>query len=122
LFGDRTHEAEYAPLGREGGIARSVKNMQALADLLKARGIPLTIVVYPWPAQLALGDHDSRQVSLWREFCATNCKAFIDLMPVFFAEAARHPDWYERLYIPGDFHYSAEGHRVMFEALARRLL
>ena len=70
LFADRGHDADYAPLGSAGGIERSVKNMQALADLLKARGIALTIVVYPWPAQLALGDHDSRQASLWREFCA----------------------------------------------------
>jgi lysophospholipase L1-like esterase len=122
LFADRGREAEYAPLGSAGGMARSVKNMQALADLLKAHGIPLTIVVYPWPAQLALGDHDSRQVSLWRDFCATNCKAFINLLPAFFAEAQRHADWYERLYIPGDFHYSAEGHRLMFETLAKQLL
>jgi hypothetical protein len=122
LFGDRGHEADYAPLGREGGIARSVKNMQALADLLKAHGIPLTIVVYPWPAQLALGDHDSRQVSLWRDFCAANCKAFVNLLPSFFAEAEKHPDWYERLYIPGDFHYSPEGHRLMFEALKQQLM
>jgi hypothetical protein len=122
LFADRAHEAEYAPLGSAGGIARSVKHMRALADLLKAHGIPLTIVVYPWPAQLALGDHDSRRVALWREFCATNCKAFIDLAPIFFADAQRHPDWYERLYIPGDFHFSLEGHRVMFDALKRHLL
>jgi hypothetical protein len=61
-------------------------------------------------------------VSLWRDFCATNCKAVINLLPAFFAEAQRHADWYERLYIPGDFHYSAEGHRLMFEALAKQLL
>ena len=122
LFADRGHEAEYAPLGSAGGIARALKNMQALADLLKAHGIALTIVVYPWPAQLALGDHDSRQASLWREFCATNCKAFINLLPIFFADAQAHPDWYERLYISGDFHYSSEGHRLMFEGLKRHLL
>jgi hypothetical protein len=122
LFGDRGHEAGYVPLGREGGIARSLKNMQALADLLKAHGIPLTVVVYPWPAQLALNDRDSRQVSLWREFCASNCKTFVDLLPTFFAEAQRHADWYERLYIPGDFHYSPEGHRVLFDVLKRHLL
>jgi len=122
LFGDHSHDSDYAPLGRAGGIARSLKNMQALADLLKAHGIPLTIVIYPWPAQLALGDHDSRQAALWREFCATNCKAFIDLLPIFFAAAQQHADWYERLYIPGDFHYSSEGHRLMFEGLAKHLL
>ncbi len=122
LFADGSHDADYAPLGRAGGMARSVEHMQALADLLKAHGIPLTIVVYPWPVQLARGDRDSRQVSLWRDFCATNCKAFVDLLPRFLAEAQAHADWYERLYIPGDFHYSSEGHRLMFEALAKRLL
>ncbi len=59
--------------------------MRALADLLAARNIPLTIVVYPWAQQLAQGDRDSRQVALWREFCAGRCKAFINLFPVFFA-------------------------------------
>src|SRR5689334_6542450 len=37
----------YQPLGLDGGIARSVQNMQALSDLLAERKIPLTIVVYP---------------------------------------------------------------------------
>jgi lysophospholipase L1-like esterase len=59
---------------------------------------------------------------MWREFCARNCKKFIDLFPAFKAEQEAHADWYERLFIPGDFHYSAEGHRVMFRELAKELL
>lgn len=39
-----------------------------LADMLEARNIPLSIVVYPWAQQMAQGDRDSRQVALWREF------------------------------------------------------
>ena len=122
LFADSGYEGEYAPIGSAGGIVRSVKNMQALADLLKEKAIPLTVVVYPWPAQLALDDRDSRQVSMWREFCVKNCKAFIDLSPLFFSEARAHADWYERFFIPGDFHYSAEGHQLMFRGLADHLL
>jgi lysophospholipase L1-like esterase len=112
----------YAPLGVQGGIERSLKNMQALADLLRARNIPLSIVVYPWPTQLALDDRDSRQVKIWREFCAKNCKAFIDLFPAMFAEKDAHPDWYERLFIPGDLHFNAAGNRLIFTELAKRLL
>jgi hypothetical protein len=122
LFSPNELEADYAPLGSAEGIVRSVKNMQALADLLRQKGIPLTIVVYPWPVQLALNDRASRQVSLWRKFCATSCKAFIDTSPAFFAEARAHADWYERLFIKGDNHYSAGGHRIMFEAVKRHLL
>jgi hypothetical protein len=114
--------SSYQPLGVDGGIARSLQNMQALADLLSARNIPLTIVVYPWAQQLAQGDRDSRQVSLWREFCVSRCKAFINLFPVFFAAAAVDRDWYDHLFILGDDHFSAAGNRFMFRALAKHLL
>ena len=113
---------DYKPLGVEGGIARSLQNMQRLFDLLAARKIPLTIVVYPWAQQLAQGDRDSRQISLWRDFCPGRCKAFINLFPAFFAATDADKDWYEHLYILGDDHFSAAGNRFMFRELARHLL
>lgn len=112
----------YAPLGVEGGVARALQNMQALADLLSSRHIPLTVAVYPWPLQLALEDRNSRQVAIWREFCSRNCKAFIDLFPPFFAEKDEDMQWYERLFIPGDIHFSIAGNQVMFRELAKHLL
>jgi lysophospholipase L1-like esterase len=112
----------YAPLGIEGGIVRAVGNMQALADLLASHRIPLTVAVYPWPMQLQSDDRNSRQITIWRDFCAKNCKAFIDLFPAFFAEKDAHADWYKRLYIPGDVHFSIAGSQVMFRELARHLL
>lgn len=113
---------ETQPLGADGGIARSLQNMGRLSDLLAARKIPLTIVVYPWAQQIAQGDRDSRQVSLWRDFCPGRCKAFINLYPAFFAAADADRDWYEHLYILGDDHFSAEGNRFMFRELAKHLL
>ena len=114
--------ARYRPLGVEGGIARSLQNMTRLSDLLASRGIPLTIVVYPWAQQIAQNDRDSRQVRLWRDFCPGHCKAFIDLFPVFFAAADADKDWYERLYILGDDHFSAAGNRMLYAELAKHLL
>ena len=95
--------------------------MRALSDLLAGRKIPLTIVVYPWAQQIAQGDRNSRQVSLWREFCEGRCKAFVDLYPVFFAASDADKNWYERLYIVGDDHFSAAGNRLVFEEVAKRL-
>src|SRR5205823_580784 len=89
------------PLGLEGGISRALQNMQKLADLLAAHGIPLTVVVYPWPNLLFYEDHDSRQISIWRAFCIEHCRAFINLFPAFFAEKDAHKDWYNRLFIDG---------------------
>jgi len=114
--------AKYRPLGVEGGIARSIENMTKLSDLLASRNIPLTIVVYPWAQQIAQNDRDSKQVRLWRDFCPGHCKAFIDLFPAFFAASEADRDWYEHLYIVGDDHFSAQGNRMMFEELAKRLL
>jgi hypothetical protein len=119
---DHPDPARYRPLGVDGGIARSLANMTKLSDLLASRGIPLTIVVYPWAQQIAQNDRDSKQVRLWREFCPGHCKAFIDLFPVFFAAADADPDWYQHLYIVGDDHFSAQGNRIMFQELAKRLL
>ena len=113
---------DYRPLGVEGGIARSLQNMRALSDLLAARNIPLSIVVYPWAQQVAQGDRNSRQVSLWREFCEGRCKAFINLYPLFFAAAATDRNGYERYYILGDDHFSIEGNQLVFRELARQLL
>jgi hypothetical protein len=109
------------PLGVDGGIARSLQNMRALSDLLANRNIPLSIVVYPWAQQIAQGDRDSRQVSIWRDFCLGRCKAFINLFPVFFAAAEADRDWYEHLFILGDDHFSAAGNRFMFQELAKHL-
>jgi hypothetical protein len=96
--------------------------MQKLADCLAEHGIKLTIVVYPWPSQLAYQDRDSRQIAIWQEFCVKNCEKFINTFPAFFAEKDTHDDWYERLFIYGDVHLSAEGHRLMFRELAKHLL
>ena len=114
--------SRYRPLGIEEAIERSLQNMGKLSDLLASRGIPLTIVVYPWAQQIAQNDRDSRQVRIWRDFCPTRCKAFIDLFPPYFAIADRDKDWYEHLYIIGDDHFSVAGNRVLYEELAKRLL
>jgi len=112
----------YAPLGVEGGIERSLKHMQALADLLAKHSIPLTIVVYPWPVQLEWEDRNSRQAAIWRNFCITNCKEFVDLFPAFFAYKDSHPrSWYQDLFIPGDEHFSAAGNKFVFEELTKHL-
>ena len=113
---------ENQPLGVNGGIARSLQNMQRMSDLLSARKIPLTIVVYPWAQQIAQGDRDSRQVGLWRDFCPGRCKAFINLYPAFFAATDADRNWYEHLFILGDDHFSADGNRFMFLELAKHLL
>ncbi len=110
------------PLGLDGGISRAVKHMKALAALADGHGAALTVVVYPWPAQLALNDRTSRSTTIWQNFCVHACKSFVDLFPAFFEVKDRDADWYRQLFIPGDVHYSAEGNRLVFRELSKHLL
>lgn len=119
---DRSAPEKYQPLGRDGGIKRSIENVTKLHDLLAQRGIPLTVAVYPWPQQIARNDRASLQVSLWRDFCQMRCKGFIDLFPIFFEAASKNKDWYEQLYIFGDVHFSAAGNRLLYEELSKRYI
>src|SRR5262249_10472564 len=114
--------AHYTPLDVNGGVARSLPNKTKPSGPLRGRGLPRPIMGFPSGRQLGQKDRDSRQVALWRDFCPTHCKAFIDLFPLFFAAADRDKDWYEHLYILGDDHFSAAGNRMMFEELKKRLM
>jgi hypothetical protein len=101
----------YGPLGVEGGIAKEKAKMDRLWQELKERDIPISVVVYPWPAQLAHDTADSRQVRIWR--CAGRCKRFITLFPAFFAVKDN--------FIFGDYHYADGGNALVAEAVIQGL-
>ena len=120
------YETGYAPLGVEGGIAREKAKMDLLWQELAQRNIPLSVVVYPWPAQLAYDSVDSRQVRIWRDWCEGKCKRFVTLFPAFFAVKERCPKtapgcWYLSHFIFGDTHYNSTGDALAAEVISRGL-
>jgi hypothetical protein len=104
---DEVYDA-FAALGNE----RCVAHMDALAELLRARGIPLTVVVYPWPAQVWFHDLDSRQVHLWRDWSAARGARFVNIFPAFVTDAPP-VETLRRYYIEGDIHWNEAGHAVV---------
>jgi len=120
------YETGYAPLGLEGGIAREQAKMDALYRELKERNIPISVVVYPWPAQLAHDNVDSREVRIWRDWCDGKCKRFVTLFPAFFAIKNACPPtqpgcWYLSHFVFGDTHYNAVGDAVVADVLTGSL-
>ncbi len=96
--------------------------MDLLWRELQDRNIALSVVVDPWPAQLAHDKVDSRQVTIWREWCKGRCKRFITMFPPYFAVKDQCPRsqpgcWYLDDFIFGDTHYNSAG-----EALAADVL
>jgi len=92
------------------GLEKARHHMDLLADLLAARGIRLTVGVYPWPDQILMGDHPSRQETAWREWSAQHDAGFIDCFPTFM-NAGDPKDVVRREFIGGDIHWNEAGHR-----------
>ena len=123
---DEPYETGYAPLGLEGGIAKEKSKMGELWRELQHHNIPVSVVVYPWPAQLAHDRVDSLQVRIWREWCSGKCKRFVDLFPALFAIKDQCPRyepgcWYLSHFIFGDTHYNSAGDAVVADVLSKSL-
>jgi len=103
----------------EAGVKLMTEHMDRLLAILKARGIPLSVVVYPWPDQIVAGDPECRQVRVWRDWCRDRGVRFIDTFPAFEVGAAwrRRAEILDSCYINGDVHLSAEGHRRVADAI-----
>lgn len=120
------YEIGYAPLGLEAGLRKEESKMTALWKELRERDIPVSVVVYPWPAQVAHDSVDSRQVTMWRDWCAGKCARFITVFPEFLAVKEACPAnqagcWYMKDFIFGDEHYSRAGNAIVADAVAKSL-
>ena len=106
--------------GREG-LRLADEHMTSLAALLRARHVPLTIVVYPWPQQIEWNDRASLQISYWTRWAQREGAQFIDLFKPFFAEvdALGVRQAIRQYFIPDDYHWNARGHQLVAEHFAR---
>ena len=116
----------YAPLGVEAGIAREKAKMTLLWRELEKRNIPISVVVYPYPAQVVHDTADSWQVRIWRDWCEGKCKRIVSLFPAFLAVkdqcSPREPGcWYLKLFVFGDMHYNAAGNALVADAVIESL-
>lgn len=113
----------YSPLGVEGGLRKASHKMTELYEKLSELGVPLVLVVYPWPAQLIHDNKNSRGVLFWKNWCEGKCLHFIDTFEDFFSRKKQCPPtspgcWYEDLFIFGDVHYNSKGNSIISSRLA----
>ncbi len=116
----------YAPLGTEAGIAKEKAKMTLLWQELAQRNIPLSVIVYPHPAQVVHDTVDSRQVRIWRDWCEGKCKRFVSLFPTVLALKDQCPPsrpgcWYLSYFIFGDIHYNAAGNALIADVVIKKL-
>jgi lysophospholipase L1-like esterase len=103
----------------EAGVEKLKQSIGELAQFLWARGIPLTLVVYPYPFHVLQGHLDASVVKIWRPWCEKHGVSFIDLFPEFvgLGDGAQTVATY---FLRGDCHWNAAGHRKVAWAVLQK--
>jgi hypothetical protein len=95
------------------GLETAAANLGKLAELCRQWKCSLTLVVYPWPDQIARDDRDSIQIRYWQQWAARHDVHFIDAISPFFTRPASEA--LQELFIKGDVHFSERGNRLIFD-------
>jgi hypothetical protein len=98
----------------EAGRAKAAANMDKLAKLLEEKGLPLTLVVYPWPDQIFRDPEAPRHQQFWKDWAEAHKASFISLFPAFTQLAPEQA--LQTYFIPGDFHWNEAGNGLAAQA------
>jgi hypothetical protein len=110
----------YLPLGVAGGLARIRSKIGVLSDLVAKNGGRLSILIYPWPAQLKYGQRIFDWETFNRDLCSQiKCSGVINTFPEFKSKMSADSDWYSRYFIVGDVHFNKDGNRVIADELVK---
>lgn len=104
----------YESWGRRG-LETASANLDKVVSQCAEWNCRITLVVYPWPDQIATGDRDSMQVRYWKDWSARNGVRFVDAFGSFFEGPAEEA--IRQNYIPGDVHFNAAGSRAIFDTV-----
>ena len=112
----------YGNLQIEESINISINQMQELYNFLDSKDIPLSVVVYPLPPQLAFDKEKSLQVKIWEEFCKFKCKYFINTFPFFFDKLNKSSfrEVNKKYYIQNDIHFNKLGNKAIADLIINR--
>jgi hypothetical protein len=105
---------DYGAEGRQKAAAR----LDRLLAYLNAKGIAMTLAVYPWPDQILSDPEAPRHLGFWRGWAAERSVQFIDLFAAYTEGAS--VDTLMRYFIPGDFHWNEKGHALTAEAFLKQ--
>jgi hypothetical protein len=101
-----------AEWGRRG-LELAGNNLDRIVAICREWDCRVTLVVYPWPDNVAAGDRDSIQVTHWRAWAASRNVRFIDGFALFFREPAEAV--LRKYFIAGDTHFTELGNRLLFD-------
>lgn len=101
----------------EAGLAKTKVSMGDLKKYLDSLGIPLTLVIYPWPQQIRSGTRPSRMETEWQAWARRHSVPLINLFPRLVGNPDTATDTIQTYYIAGDFHWNRAGHAKVAQIL-----
>ncbi|MDH5749197.1 MAG: SGNH/GDSL hydrolase family protein, partial [Rhodospirillales bacterium] len=101
------------------GLEIASKNLKKITDICREIGCGVTLAVYPWPDQIYEKDEQSLQVTYWRKWADRENVQFINLFPPFFGNDP--VETIRNNFIPGDYHWNENGHRLIFDELDKHI-
>jgi lysophospholipase L1-like esterase len=112
----RYFQADLEPYRDVAMVRAALRPIEAIADTLKRRGIPLTVLISPYEYQLRSRDDDSLlpQQVVTRALAERGIRT-IDTMEWFRADGKSSRNYFLRF---DPMHLSEEGHRVMADGIA----
>lgn len=95
------------------GLEVAGGNLDRIVGVCRDWKCRVTLVVYPWPDNVAVGDRDSLQVRHWRDWAAARGVRFVDGFAPFFREPADVV--IGKYFIAGDVHFTEAGNRLLYD-------
>jgi len=97
------------PLWFRQGLEQSARAVEEIQAIAKREGFPVGLVIYPYPKMLALKQTQNAYTDFWTRFALERGLPLLDLTPLFTEEGQTVEEVYRENFIPGDFHWNAEG-------------
>ena len=101
------------------GLATAAGNLDKVVALCREWNCRVSLVVYPWPDNVAAHDKDSVQVTFWRDWAKRNDVRFIDGFAPFFREPAETV--MHKYYIAGDVHFTPAGNALLYQEVRKAI-
>ena len=99
------------------GLEQSAAAVREMKNLARTRGFALMLVIYPWPKMIAQGKLENDYNRFWSEFAKREGIPLMDLTPLFVEPGKSAEEIYRQNFIPGDFHWNAQGSARITEFL-----
>jgi len=112
----------YKPLGVKIGLEKLKLKIFEISKLAKDHNSELYILIAPMPAQIKHLDSVFSWTEYVNQICDfTKCNGVINTFDTFRNYSKFNEDWYKKIYINGDIHFSKFGNEIILNEVLNRI-